>query len=156
VDLDHRRATQLLNASMTFARLILKRYGELPPFGFVMDREGLVFREVLEVPRLPAEPARLWKLLAEHMAARVGRGALQAVAMVANVTLAEPLADGFTDAMVLTIEQESGSALSVTVPYKIYGGHLHNLLPRRIAFGALHAEDTVCRMFAAKSSPKVS
>ena len=33
-DENYRRATQLLNAVMSYARLILRRYGELGPFGF--------------------------------------------------------------------------------------------------------------------------
>jgi hypothetical protein len=148
-DPNRRVATQLLNTSMTYARLILRRYGELAPFGFSMDREGQVSRETLEIPRLPRDPARLWKLLGEHMAGRVRRGAVQALAMTANISLAEPSVEGYTDAVALNIERENGYAIEVTVPYRIYGGQLRNILPRRIALGQMSVRDAVCHIFAA-------
>ena len=148
-DRGRRMANDLLNAVMSYARLILRKYGELGPFGFSVDREGQVMRETIEIPRLPRDPQRLWKLLAEHMAVRAGRGAVQAIAMAANVSLAEPSAEGYVDAVLVSIEQESGYAVEVTVPYKIYGGQVKNLLPRRIAVGKLVAKDAVCRIFSA-------
>jgi hypothetical protein len=147
-DRDHRHATQLLNACISYARLILRRYGQLAPFAFSMDREGQVAREILDIPRLPRDPARLWKLLSDHIADRVRRGRLQGVALCAYVTLAEPSAEGYSDALILTIEQESGHALRVTVPCKIYGGQLRNLLPRRIALGKAIAEEATPQLFA--------
>jgi len=147
LDENYRRATQLLNATMSYARLILRQYGELGPFGFAIDREGEVARETVEVPRLPRDPERLWKLLSEHMTAQVRRGRLKAIAMAANVTLAEPSAEGFPDAVVVTIEQETGSAMEVTVPYRVYGGHLKNLIPRRVALGKVQVEEAECRIF---------
>jgi hypothetical protein len=110
-DRDQRHATQLLNASVTYARLILRRYGELAPFAFAIDREGQVARETLDIPRLPRDPERLWKHLTEHIAARIRRGAIQAVALCANVTLDQPSQENYTDALILTIEQEGGHAL---------------------------------------------
>lgn len=146
---DNRRiATQLMNTAMTFARLILKRYGELGPFGYTMNRDGEVARQVLEIPRLPSDPQRLWKLLGEHMAERARRGLVQAVAMAANVSLAEPSAEGYVDAVAMAIEVEGGYAIEVTVPYRIYGGQLKNLLPRRIAVGKVVMEERESRIFA--------
>lgn len=152
-DRSHRIATDLLNASMRYARLILRRYGELGPFGFAMDREGQIARETLELPRLPTDPARLWKLLSQHMADRVHRGRVQAAAMAANVTLAQPSPEGYSDAIVVSIEVEGGYAIEATVPYRIYGGQLRNLLPRRIAVGKLIAEDAVPRFFLPEPPP---
>ncbi|HEY1809196.1 MAG TPA: hypothetical protein VGG42_11580 [Acidobacteriaceae bacterium] len=148
-DENYRRATQLLNATVSFARLVLRRYGELGPFGFAIDREGEVVRETVDRPRLPRDPERLWKVLGEHMTEQVRRGRVKAFAMVANVTLAEPSAEGFGDAVVLEIEQETGSAMEVTVPYKVYGGQLKNLIPRRISFGKVQVEERDCRIFGA-------
>ena len=133
---------------MSYARLILRRYGELGPFGFAMDREGQIFRETVDLPRLPTDAQRLWKLLAQHMADRVRRGAAQALAMAANVSLSEPSAEGYRDAVVVNIEEESGYAIDVTIPYKIMGGQLRNLLPRRIVLGKMMVADTVCRIFS--------
>ncbi len=154
-DRAHRHATQLLNASMSYARLILRRYGELAPFAFSIDREGQVFRETLDVPRLPRDPERLWKLLAEHIAKRIRQGAIQAVALCANVTLARPSEENFTDAIILTIEQESVHALHVTVPYKMFGGQLRNLLPRRIALGKTVVEEAAPSIFPPARSKHV-
>jgi len=148
-DPNRRAATQLLNASMSYARLILRKYGELAPFGFAMDREGQIARETLELPKLPRDPARMWKLLAEHIQDRARRGLIQAWAMGANVTLPRPSAEGYTDAVVLNIERDNGYALEVTVPYRIYGGQLKNVMPRRIALGKMEAEETVSRIFTA-------
>jgi hypothetical protein len=142
-----RRATQMLNAAMTYARLILRRYAELGPFGFAMDLEGAVSRETLEIPRLPRDAERLFRMLHEHVGERVRRGAIQGVAVCANVTLDTPSSEGYSDAIVMTIEQKSGQALQVTVPYRIYGGQLRNLLPRRITFGKLSSEETLPRFF---------
>lgn len=148
-DRDHHNATQLLNAAMTYARLILKRYGQISPFAFSVNGEGEVSRETLNVPRLPRDPQTLYKLLAEHVAGRIRRGAIQGVAVCANVALASPSAEGFLDAVILNIEQASGHALEVTVPYRIYGGQMRNLLPRRIALGKHLTEETQPRFFAA-------
>ena len=147
IDENYWRATQLLNAVMSYARLILRQYGELGPFGFAIDREGEVARETVERPRLPRDPERLWKALAEHMTEQVRRGRVKAFAMAANVTLAEPSEEGFADAVVVEIEQETGSAMEITVPYRVYGGHLKNLIPRRVAVGKPVLEERDCRIF---------
>ena len=153
-DPDTRRATQLLNAAMSYARLILKRYGQLGPFAFAMDRDGNVARETLEIPRLPRDPERMFRLMTEHVAERVRRGLIQGVALCANVSLATPSQEGYTDAVDLTIEQASGHAVQVTIPYRIYGGQMHNLLPRRIVLGKAEAEEGASRFFArGKGSP---
>lgn len=146
---DRRTANQLLNATMSYARIILRRYGELGPFGFAMDREGQIFRETLDLPRLPSDPHRLWKLLAGQMEGRVRRGAAQALAMAANVSLSQPSAEGYRDAVVVSIEEENGYAIDVTIPYRIIGGQLKNLLPRRIVLGKMVVEEAVCRIFTA-------
>jgi len=146
-DPDMRRATQLLNASMSYARLILRRYGQLAPFAFAMDRDGNVTRETLEIPRLPRDPERLFRMITEHVAARARRGLIQGVALCANVSLGTPSQEGYTDAVDLAIEQESGHAVQVTVPYRIYGGQMHNLLPRRIALGKVVSEEVSPRLF---------
>lgn len=146
-DPDTRRATQLLNAAMAYARLILKRYGQLAPFAFAIDRDGNVVRETLELPRLPRDPERLFRLMREHVAERIRRGLIRGVALCANVSLSAPSQEGYTDAVDLTIEQESGHAVQVTVPYKIYGGQMHNLLPRRISLGKLVSEEGRAQLF---------
>lgn len=141
------RATDLLNAAMSYARLILRRYGQLAPFAFAIDREGQIARETLDIPRLPRDPERLYKLLSEHLANRIRRGMIEGVAVCANVALTSASAEGYTDAVDLVIEQQSGYALQVTVPYRIYGGQLHNLLPRRVTLGKHVVDETTPHLF---------
>jgi hypothetical protein len=147
-----RIANQLLNAVMSYGRLILRRYGELGPYGFSIDREGQIARETLEIPRLPTDPSRLWKLLQEHVAERARRGLIQASAMAANVALDQPSAEGYRDAVFVEIEEAHGYAVHVTIPYRIYGGHVRNLLPRRIALGKMLVEDAAGQIFTGVSS----
>ncbi len=149
---NERNATQLLNAVMSYARLILRRYGQLAPFAFVMDREGQTFHETLQIPRLPLDPARLWKLLSDHVATRVRQGRFQGIAMAANVTLREQSAEGYADAVIISIELENGYAIEVTVPYRILGGQMHNLLPRRIVLGRMVAEESSPRFFSTRGA----
>lgn len=147
---NERQATAMLNTAMAYARIILRKYGELGPFGFSMSRDGQIARETLELPRLPKDAERLWKLLGDHMAERARRGLVQSVAMAANVSLAEPSAEGYADAVLVNIEHENGYAVEVTVPYRIYGGHLHNLLPRRVAVGKPAMQEAASRVFTAR------
>ncbi len=146
-DRDRRHATQLLNAAMSYGRLILAKYGQLAPFAFARDREGQIVRETLDIPRLPRDPERLWKLLTEHVANRVRRGQIEGVALCANVALAQPSAESYTDAVIVTIEQESGYALQVTVPYRILGGQMKNVLPRRVVLGEMVVEENEAQIF---------
>jgi hypothetical protein len=148
-DRGRRAANQLLNAAMSYARLILRRYGELGPFGFSIDGEGAVSRETLEIPRLPRDPKQMWKLLAEHMTKLARRGTVQAVAIAVNVSLSEPSAEGYLDAVDISIEHREGYAVQVTVPYRIYGGQLRSLLPRRIALGKMVTGEGISRFFPA-------
>jgi hypothetical protein len=151
-----RTANQLLNATMSYGRLILRRYGELGPYGFSMDREGNIARETLEIPRLPADPNRLWKLLEEHIIGRARRGLIQGAAMAANVTLDQRSAEGYQDAVFIEIEEAHGYAIRATIPYRIYGGQLRNLLPRRIALGKMLVEDSAGHIFIGGSSHGLS
>lgn len=141
-------ATQLMNTAMTYARMILKRYGELGTFGYSMNREGEISRIVLEILRPPQDPARQWKLLAERVSERARKGAIQGVVLAANVGLAEPSAEGYVDAVEMAIEVAGGYAIRVTVPYRIIGGQIRNLLPRRIAVGKVTMEEGVSQVFA--------
>ncbi|HKO14543.1 MAG TPA: hypothetical protein VJV22_21425 [Acidobacteriaceae bacterium] len=146
-DRNRHTANQLLNAAMNYARLILTKYGQIGPFGFSMSREGEIARETLDIPRLPGDPQRLWKLLSDHIAEKVRRGKLKAVLMGANVSLTETSAEGYKDAVLLEIEEESGYAIEATIPYGILGGQLWGLLPRRLVMGEMVAEESSCRFF---------
>jgi hypothetical protein len=142
-------ANELLNTAMSYARRVLRQYGEIGPFAFSMKADGRVSRETLDLPQLPADPASLWKLLHDHLAARARRGEFQAVAAAANVCLAHSSEEGYTDAIAFQIERQGGYAVEVTVPYRIYGGLLWNLLPRRIVQGNVMMQEITATIFTA-------
>lgn len=146
-------ANELLNTAMSFARKVLRHYGEIGPFAFSIEADGSVARETLDRPQLPAEPASLWRLLHDHLAGRARRGEILAMAAGANVSLAHPSEEGYTDAIVFQIERQGGYAIKVTVPYRIYGGQLWNLLPRRIVQGNLTMQEIAATIFTAGAQP---
>jgi hypothetical protein len=114
--------------------------------------KGKFFGKRWIFPACPSIRSGEWKLLADHMAERVRRRAVQAVALAANVNLSVSSAEGYLDAVIVNIEEESGYAVEVTVPYKILGGQLRNLLPRRIVVGKVQMENAVGRFFAGRAS----
>ena len=152
---EHNRAAanELLNTAMNYARRVLGRYGEIGPFAFSMKEDGSVSRETLERPSLPADAASLWKILHDHVTQRADRGEIAAVAVGAMVTLAQSSEEGYSDAVVLHIERQGGYAVKMTVPYRIYGGHLWTLIPRRIALGSVTMQEIAATIFTASPQP---
>ncbi len=146
-------ANKLLDTAMYYARRVLRRYGEIGPFAFSMQEDGSVSRETLESPRLPADPASLWKILHGHVRGRANRGEIQAAAVAANITLAQPSQEGYSDAIMFQIEMRGGHANKVTVPYRIYGGRLWPLLPRRVAQGNVTAQEMAPTNFSTAPQP---
>ena len=147
-------ANELLDTAMSYARRILRHYGEIGPFAFSMQEDGSVSRETLEIPRLPADPASLWKILHRHVSERASRGEIQAVAVAANMILGQTSEEGYSDAVVFQIERRGGYAVKVTVPYRIYGGLLWNLIPRRVAQGNVIMQEMAATIFT--TSPQLS
>ena len=146
-------ANQLLDTAMTFARQVLRQFGEIGPFAFSVKANGILSRETLDSPRLPADPATLWKLLLDHLKERAHRGEIQAFAAAANVTLAQSSEEGYTEAIVFQIERQGGYAVKVTVPYRIYGGQFHNLLPRRVVQGNVNMQEISSTIFTSAAQP---
>jgi len=152
-DQNRAAANKLLDTAMYYARRVLRRYGEIGPFAFSMQENGSVSRETLESPRLPADPASLWKILHGHVSERANRGEIQAAAVAANITLAQPSEEGYSDAVVFQIERRGGHANKVTVPYRIYGGQLWAAIPRRIAQGNITVQEMAPTIFSTAPQP---
>jgi len=148
-DQDRAAANELLNSAMDYARRVLKRYGEIGPFAFSMNDDGSVSRETLDRPQLPADAESLWKLLHDHVSERAHRGEIQAVAVAAIVTLAQPSQEGYSDGVVFHIERRGGYAIKVIVPYALYGGLLWNLIPRRVVNGKINVREIPATIFTA-------
>lgn len=146
-------ANDLLNTAMSYARRVLRLYGEISPFAFSLKADGSVTRETLDRPRLPSNPASLWKLLHQHLASRAQQGKIRATAAGANVSLAHPSEEGYTDGIVFQIEREGGYAVKVTVAYRIYGGRFWNFIPRRVALGQVTMEEITATIFTSQAQP---
>src|SRR5271156_6537543 len=101
-------AKDVLNASLAYAKLMLRRYGEFGPFGFAMDQDGKVKMEAIAQQDMPADAALLLDLLQQQLTERARRGALQAAATASNVTTGKPSDEGYSDAIMVDIEHQSG------------------------------------------------
>jgi len=141
-------ANDVLNASVAYAKRMLRRYGEFGPFGFAMDQDGKVKMEAIVQKDMPADAALLLDLLLQQLTERARRGALQAAAMASNVTMGKPSDEGYTDAIMMDIEHHSGYCVKAFVPYRITGGQFFGFFPRVVRFGAIRTQEGVSRLFA--------
>jgi hypothetical protein len=140
-------ADEVLNASMSYAKRMLRRYCAFGPFGYRMNLDGDVALEVVAQHDMPPEPAMLLELLHQQLAERAKKGLLVAAATASNVTLDAPSKEGFRDAVMVEVEHRSGYCMQAFVPYRISGGQFHRLFPRVVKFGALWAGEGAPRLF---------
>ena len=140
-------ANDVLNASVSYAKRMLRKYGEFAPFGHRMNRDGDVAIEVVAQHDMPPEPAMLLDLLYQQLAERAKKGLLLAAATASNVTLGKPSSEGYTDAVMVEIEHESGYCVRAFVPYRITGGQLHGVFPRVVRFGVMRTQEGAPRLF---------
>jgi hypothetical protein len=142
-------ANEVLNACATYAKRMLRRYGQFAPFGYRMNQDGNVVLEVVAQHDMPPEPAMLLELLYGQLAERAKKGLLVAAGTASNVTLGKASDEGFVDAVMVEIEHRSGYSVQAYVPYRITGGQLHGVFPRVLRFGKLRVQDGKPRLFAA-------
>ncbi len=145
-------ANEVLNAAVSYAKRMLRRYCEFAPFAYRMNLDGDTQLEVIAQHDMPPEPAMLLGLLYEQLAERARKGLLIAAAAASNVTMAKPSAEGFTDAVMVEIEHRSGYCVRAFVPYKITGGQFHKLFPRVVRFGELHTQEETPRLFGRRGN----
>jgi hypothetical protein len=141
-------ANDVLNISVSYAKRMLRRYGEFGPFGFAMNRDGDVKLEVIVQQDMPAEPALLLDLLQQQLIERARRGSLRAAASASNVTMQKASSEGYLDAIMVDIEHESGYCVKAFVPYRMTGGQLFGFFPRIVRFGAIRTQEGAARLFA--------
>ena len=141
-------ANDVLNASVSYAKRMLRRYGEFGPFGFVMNGDGDLKLEPVAQRDLPADPGMLLNLLQQQLAERARRGTLRAAASASNVTMGKASSEGFADAIMIDIEHETGYCVKAFVPYRITGGQFFGFFPRIIRFGAIRTQEGEARLFA--------
>jgi hypothetical protein len=141
-------SNDLLNAGVSYAKRMLRKYGEFGPFGYRLNDEGDVVMERIAQQEMPPDAALLLNLLRQQLTEKAQRGGLSAAAMASNVSMAKASEEGYTDAIMIEIEHRSGYAVKAFVPYKITGGQLRGILPRVVRFGALRTQDAEAQLFA--------
>ena len=141
-------ANELLNASVSYAKRMLRKYGEFGPFGYRLNEDGNAVMEKIAQQEMPADAALLLSLLRQQLAEKAHRGILSSAAMTSNVTIAKASEEGYVDAIMIEIEHRSGYSVKVFVPYKITGGQLRGFFPRVVRFGALRTQDAGAQLFA--------
>ena len=141
-------ANEVLNASVAYAKQMLRRYGEFGPFGFLMNQDGDVKMEPVGQQNMPADPAMLLDLLQQQLRERAKRGALRAAASTSNVTMQKASEEGYVDAIMVDIEHESGYCVKAFVPYRTTGGQFFGFFPRIVRFGGIRTQEGAARLFA--------
>jgi len=141
-------ANELLNAGVSYAKRMLRKYGEFGPFGYRLNQEGDVVMERIAQQTMPPDAALLLGLLRQQLAEKAQRGGLSAAAMASNVSMAKPSEEGYLDAIMIEIEHRSGYAVKAFVPYKITGGQLRGFFPRVVRFGAIRTQNADAQLFA--------
>jgi hypothetical protein len=141
-------ANELLNAGVSYAKRMLRKYGEFGPFGYRLNQEGDVVMERIAQQTMPPDAALLLNLLRQQLAEKAQRGGLSAAAMASNVTMSKASDEGYTDAIMIEIEHRSGYAVKAFVPYKITGGQLRGFFPRVVRFGAIRMQNADAHLFA--------
>lgn len=140
-------ANEVLNASVSYAKRMLRKYGEFGPFGYRMNGDGDVTLEAVVQHDMPPEPAMLLDLLYEQLSERAKKGLLVAAGIASNVSMGKPSKEGYVDAVMVEIEHESGYCVRTFVPYRITGGQLYGVFPRVVRFGALRTQEGAPRLF---------
>jgi len=141
-------ANDVLNASVSYAKRMLRRYGQFGPFGFLMNRDGDVKMESVAQQNMPAEPAMLLDLLQQQLTERAKRGNLRAAASASNVTMQKASQEGYVDAIMVDIEHESGYCVKAFIPYRMTGGQFYGFFPRIVRFGGIRTQEGAARLFA--------
>ncbi len=140
-------ASEVLNACVSYAKKMLRRYGSFGPFGYRMNRDGQVALEVVAQHGMPPDPPLLLDLLNQQLSERAKKGLLLAAATASNVTMDAPSKEGFTDAVMVDIEHRSGYCMQAFVPYRITGGQWYPIFPRVVKFGMMQAHEAEPKLF---------
>lgn len=141
-------ANEVLNAVVTYAKRMLRRYGQFAPFGYRMSTDGDLMLETVAQHDMPPDPPLLLELIQEQLCERAKRGFLAAAATASNIAMDKPSGEGYADAVMVEIEHKGGYCVRAYVPYEIRGGQLHGFFPRVVRFGKLQTEEGTPRLFA--------
>jgi hypothetical protein len=140
-------ANELLNAAVHYAQRMLRKYGEFGPFAISLSEKREIVNETVPRKDMPPDPSMLLELLHDQLVERSGKKEIIGAATAANVTLGKVSTEGFSDALLVEIEHQSGYCIKAFVPYKIGGGQFLGILPRYIRFGAVQVQNGEARFF---------
>jgi hypothetical protein len=141
-------ANDLLNACASYAKRMLRKYGEFAPFGYRINADGDAVLEPVAQSEMPPDPALLLGLVRQQLAERARKGLTEAVATASNVTVTTPSAEGYMDAVMIEIEHKHGYRVDAFVPYTITGGQFWRFFPRVVRFGKLRTQEGTAHVFA--------
>jgi hypothetical protein len=140
-------ANEVLNACVSYAKRMLRRYGQFAPFAYRMNLDGDVALEVVAQHDMPPDPPLLLELLYQQLGERAKKNLLLAAGTASNVTMGKASEEGFIDAVMIELEHQTGYCVQAFVPYKITGGQLHGVFPRVVRFGKLRVQEGAPRLF---------
>lgn len=141
-------ANELLNAAVSYAKRMLKRYGEFGPFGYAIKEDGELVMVAVAQRDMPPDPAMLLELLRGQLADRGRKGTILAGATAVNVAMQQASNEGYTDALLVGIEHRNGYCVEAFVPYRIAGGWLYPVFPRLLRLGSMRVRDADAWLFA--------
>jgi hypothetical protein len=131
-------SNELLNEVVSYARRMLRRFGEFGPFAFSMKQDGSLSMEA-GFHDGPPDPALMLELLAKGLAEKAQRRRIRAAATAANIALKVPSTEGYSDGVRIEIEHQDGYCVEAFIPYRMTGGQWGGIVPRRIVFGKIQA-----------------
>jgi hypothetical protein len=108
----------LYKALLSFAKDRLARDGEFPPFGAALDQEGRMVSPAIHYSGEVPLPEELVKLLNQSFREQAEAGEIQACGVCMDVLILPPGEDERRDAICLEMEDATGDAVDIYVPYR--------------------------------------
>jgi hypothetical protein len=139
----HPDLDRLLNSLLPFAQQMLARHGEFYPLGSVMTTTGeLVASAVYESAENPPSQ-QIIDALTHAFRAQAAAGEIRAAGICCDMRITLPGQASKSDAIVVSLEHQSGEAIDCGLPYKKgwFG---------RVQYGALFATPRTASFFAVR------
>jgi len=114
----------LMNDGIGFAETLLRKHGELFPFGVSMHSLGEIRHVNVYDGREQPPPAEVTSLLISALRQLADRGESNAVALFANVTIQDRAGEQIRDAIQVGLEHASGYRINVFFPYSLVDGEV--------------------------------
>jgi hypothetical protein len=110
---------ELFKIILPFARQALSKYGELLPFGAIIDPDGKASCwGAYEGDEHPVDSKALLGMIAGSFRTMAKEGKVRATGICFYICVAPPGKTEETDSICICLEHESGEAVDIFVPYK--------------------------------------